>query len=95
MDASVTGIVAASVRLAVSSHNVANLSTLDYKALRAVSQELSSRRGVRVNVERSESPADLATEMVDQLVTLRYAQANMKLVRVQSEMEGSLVNMFA
>jgi flagellar hook protein FlgE len=95
MDASVTGVRAASVRLAVSAHNVANLNTPDYRALRAVPQELVSQRGVRVNVERSDSPADLATEMVDQLVTLRYAQANMKVIRVQSELEGSLVNMFA
>ena len=37
---------------------------------------------------------DLGTEMVDQLVTLRYAQANMKVLRVQSDLMGSLVNLW-
>ena len=94
MDASITGIRAASDRLAVSAHNVANINTPNFKALRAVAHELPTQRGVSVYTVRSDSGADLGTEMVDQLVTLRYAQANMKVLRVQSDLMGSLVNLW-
>lgn len=94
-DAAVSGIRASSLRLAVSANNVANLNTEGFKASRSVMQENEVGGGVRVNIEKTDHGADLGEEMVEQMVALRYGQANGKVFKIQSEMLGDLVNILA
>ena len=92
---SITAIRAASVRLAISAHNVANVNTPGYHAMRAMIEEQPTQLGVTVRAEQTDQPVDLGREMVDQLMTLRYAQANMKVMKVQDQLSGTLLNMWA
>ncbi len=94
MDIALSGIRAASMRMAVSAHNVANWITPDYRAYRAVQSELPTQRGTMTRVVRTESPTDLASEMVEQLLSLRYMQANGVVIRRQAEMTGTIINLW-
>lgn len=95
IDSSVSGIRAATLRLAVSANNVANLNTDGFKASRAVMQEQATGGGVRVHIEKTQHGADLGEEMVEQVLALRYGQANGKVFKVQAEMLGDLINTWA
>lgn len=94
-DASVSGIRAASLSLAVSSNNIANINTDGFRASRAVMWEQPVGHGVTVHVEKTDRGADLAEEMVNQLLSLRYGQANGKAFRIESETLGGLLDMWA
>lgn len=94
-DACVSGIRAAATHLSVSAHNIANVNTDGFKAYRAVSREQPIGQGVRVFVEGTEHATDLAEEMVEQVLALRYAQANRRVFRAQNEALGRLVDMWA
>ncbi len=93
--APITAIRAASTGLAVSANNVANILTPDFKASRSINHEAITQNGTEAYVAQADSEPDLGTEMVDQLVTLRYAQANGKVIKTQSQMMGTILDMFA
>ncbi len=95
MDIPLSGLRAAAARMGVSAHNVANVNTAGFRSYRAVQSEQPTGRGTRTHVVRTETPTDLATEMVEQLVSVRYAEANGTVVRYQMEMQGSILDLFA
>ena len=94
-DASVSAMRAAGVRLAVTANNIANINTEGFKASRTVSSVQPNGTGVMVNVSKTDSAPDLSVETVDSLITLRYAQANGKVFKVQSSLDESIFSMFA
>ncbi len=94
-DASVGAMRAASLRMAVTANNIANINTDGYKASRAVSNVQPNGIGVMVNVTKTDSAPDLSVETVDSLITLRYAQANGKVIKVQSSLDESIFSMLA
>jgi flagellar hook protein FlgE len=81
--------------LAVSANNIANINTDGFKSSRAVMQEQPTGSGVRVSIEKTDHGADLGQEMVNQLIALRYGQANGKAFKIQNETLGELIEMWA
>ena len=95
MDISLTALNAGSTRMAVSAHNIANWMTPDYRAYKAVSRELPTQRGVGVDVVKTDTPTDIAVEMVDQTLAMRYVQANGAVARASMETLGAILNIMA
>jgi hypothetical protein len=48
-----------------------------------------------VHAEKTDHGADLAAEMVEQVMALRYGQANGKAFKIQNETLGDLRDMWA
>jgi len=94
MDAAVSALRVADLRLAVSANNVANMFTPDFKASRAIPREQVTQRGVDAYTVKTDRGTDLAEEMVEQLVVSNYTKANGKVIKVHNEMFGSLIDMF-
>lgn len=95
MDVAVTALNAASTRLAVAAHNLANINTPDFQAMQAIQVEQPSQRGVSVYTVRTDEPTDLVRELVQQSMTLRYAQVNGRVIKTYREIMGEVVNLFA
>lgn len=91
-----SGIAAAGVRMGVSAHNVANLTTEDFHPLRSY-QESVAGGGTRVQVERSPTAetVDLAGEIVNQMTASLQARASMQVLKTDMGLIGSLLDLFA
>ncbi|NCC52551.1 MAG: flagellar basal body rod protein [Spartobacteria bacterium] len=94
-DASISAINAASLRMDVSAHNMANLNTEDALAQRVSLSEQYRQGGVRADVYTSTARPDLLTETVEQLAVDHYLQGNIEAVRAQDEMTGSIIDLLA
>ena len=94
-DIALTGLQAAATRMAVSAHNIANVSTPKFKTLRAHNFELPTSRGTGVRVLRSDQATDLSYEMVEQVMSLRYGQANAQVVRYDVLRSRDLLDILA
>ncbi|OGV65026.1 MAG: hypothetical protein A2283_20485 [Lentisphaerae bacterium RIFOXYA12_FULL_48_11] len=94
IDTAVSALRVADFRLAVSTNNVANMFTPDFKASRAIPREQVTQQGVDAYSVKTDHGTDLAEEMVEQNVVLSYAKANGKVIKVHNEMFGSLIDMF-
>lgn len=95
VDASISAMRAADMRLAVSANNVANVFTPDFKASRAITREQAAGGGVDVYTVQTDRGTDLGEEMVDQSITSNYAKANGVVIKTSNEMFGTLLDMFA
>jgi flagellar hook protein FlgE len=94
MDASVSALRAADLKLSVSANNVANVFTPDFKASRAITREQAVGKGVDIYTVKTDHGTDLAEEMVEQLVVSGYAKANGAVIKTSSQMFGTLIDMF-
>lgn len=91
-----SGLAAQSARIQVSAHNVANVNSQDFTPQRVTLAE--GPGGVRAIVEPAPDPAagvDLATEMVDQLSASRAYEANLAVLRGETERFESLLEIVA
>ena len=92
-----TNISALSVsnqRLAVSSHNLANLNTQDYKALR--SHQVESPSGApELHVERSDQAVDIVHERLEHIQTIYDLKAQISILKTEDEMLGQAINIKA
>lgn len=95
MDASISAVNAAEMRMAVSAHNTANLNTEDARAQRVSLQEAPDRGGVEATVETVEAPPDILTETIEQINVDNYLQGNLAAVRTQDQMTGSVIDLLA
>jgi len=84
---------AATMEFGASAHNVANLSTPDYKTIEVSRTE--GRGGPEVSTSRSDHATDLSDEVVKQMRSIYDFKANAKVVQFQDEMIGTVVNMMA
>ena len=91
----ISGMNAATTRLGVSAHNVANAQTPAFRR-QQVLQQTQAGGGVSTSVTQAEAPgSDLATDAVDQMTALYSFKANLRSVQVEHEMLGSLLDIRA
>jgi len=95
MNSSITGIHAATARMAVSAHNVANLNTPDFKASRIRQHGRPEPLGTEVTLEKTEQAPSLTEETVEQLSATSSFKANTVALRTQDEMVGTVIDMMA
>ena len=95
MEASISGIQAAGLRMEVSAHNTANLNTEGARAQRVRQSERPDRGGTTAEVEQTDHPPELLEETVEQMTTAHYLKANAKALRTQDEMLGTMIDLIA
>lgn len=90
----VSGFRSATVRLAASAHNVANLGTEVFRPLRT-EQVARAGGGSDAVVTRAEQPepVDLAHEFVEQIRARFQAQASLRVVGEVQKMHGRLIDL--
>jgi flagellar basal-body rod protein FlgC len=101
-NASLSGLNAAAMSLAVTANNVANSNTAGYKAKR-LDLEDTKEGGVRpAAIRESEEPApegtsnvDLASEFVNLMVQSDTYKANLKALEAQNQILGTTLDMKA
>ena len=91
-----SGVHAAATRQAASAHNVANLTTEEFRPLRT---EQSAREGggvdARVVRAREPRPVDLPREVIEQLRARAQLQASLRVADAPGELTGRLVDLLA
>jgi flagellar hook protein FlgE len=91
----ISGMNAATTRLGVSAHNIANAVTPVFRR-QQVQQQSQPGGGVATQVTRASAPGShLAADLVEQKVALYSFKANLKTVQVEHEMLGSLIDLKA
>ncbi len=91
-----SGIDAASARQAVSAHNVANLTSEDFRPLRTTQVERAAGGSeARVSQAASPEPVELSREIVEQVLARVQLEASLGVLRTSSEMTGRLVDVLA
>jgi flagellar hook protein FlgE len=93
-----SGMRAAQARLDSSAHNVANVQTPGFRRQQVTQSESAAGGGVDVQVQQAalaggpDGFADLAGDLVEQRISLYSFAANLRTVRTQDDMLGSLLN---
>lgn len=93
-----SGMQAASTRLDVSAHNVANVQTPNFHRQVVHQQSVQSQEtaGVVTTVGKAaEVGADLAADMVEQMSASYSYKANLHTIQTQEQMTGSLLDLKA
>lgn len=91
----VSGVHAASTRLDVAAHNIANAQTPDFHR-QVVHQASQETAGVVTSVGKSEEIGpDLAADLVEQMAASYAYKANLKTIQTQDQMMGSLLDVRA
>jgi flagellar hook protein FlgE len=90
-----SGMQSASVRVATSAHNVANLLTEDFRPQRAEQRSVAGG-GSTASVRESDSPrpVQLEREILGQIQASTQYTASARVVSVAAEMRGSLLDIF-
>lgn len=90
-----SGLQATQLRMSSSAHNIANAVTPGFRR-QLVAQQTVAGGGVAATIERAAAPGDALAE---DLVGLKFAQhlytANLKVLRTQDRMLGSLLDELA
>lgn len=100
-DASVSGMQAATARLDVAANNVANVNTLGFAQSTASQVEVTPQGTRLANLVRTpNNPAapsntDLVKETKEQEINKDAYQADLKVIKTQDRMTGTLLDMFA
>jgi flagellar hook protein FlgE len=90
-----SGMNAATTRLGVSAHNIANIETAAFRRQQVV-QETQAGGGVATSVTRADAiSSDLAADAVQQMTALYTFKANLRTVQVEHDMLGSLLDLKA
>ena len=91
----VSGAQAASTRLNVAAHNVANAQTPDFHR-EVVHQQSQETAGVVTSISKAdEIGADLAADLVEAHAASYNYKANLKTIQTQDQMLGSLLDVKA
>lgn len=90
-----SGMNAATTRMGVAAHNVANAATASFRR-QAVLQQSQAGGGVATQVTQAAVPGtNLAADLVDQKVALYSFKANLRTVQAHDEMLGTLLDVKA
>lgn len=96
---SLTGILNAARRQDIVAHNIANMATPGFRALRADSVELRGGGAAIGSITQSESGGsmrsnvNLASEMANLIVNRNAYQANVTAFRAQADLVGELLDL--
>ena len=91
-----SGMQSAGVRLRNSAHNVANLATPDFKNHRTDQVSLSGGGSrATTSVDREPQDVSIAHEAVEQIRAKVQFKASARVVGIQEDMRGSLLDAFA
>lgn len=91
-----SGMRSAQTRVAVSAHNVANLLTEGFRPQRAVQTSLAAGGSqAMVATSPAPEPVSLEREIVDQIVAKTQFKASARVLDVELEMRGSLLDILA
>ncbi len=110
LNASISGVKAFQQKLNVTSNNIANVNTDEFKKQRALLHE-DDNGGVRVEIDKVDTPGypketvvdgevtkaessnvDLAEELTETIPTQAGYDANLKVIKTEDEMVGSLLD---
>ena len=96
MGIALSGMQSASTRVAVSAHNVANLLTEGFRPQRTT-QAAQASGGSQAMVTTADRPeaVDLDREIVGQIEARTQFKASARVLGVEAEMRGSLLDLFA
>ncbi len=90
-----SGMNAATARLGVSAHNVANVQTAGFRR-QQVLQQTQAGGGVATSIAQADAAGtDLAADLVQQMTALYSFKANLRTVQVERDMLGSLLDIRA
>jgi len=90
-----SGLNAASLRLASAAHNVANLQTPEFRR-QQVLQQAQPEGGVQAQITRAEQPGTaLAEDVVMQMQASAAYRANLGVIKTEDEMLGRLLDLRA
>lgn len=91
----VSGVHAATTRLDVAAHNIANAQTPGHQR-QVVHQQSQETAGVLTTVGKTEEVGpDLAADLVAQMEASYSYKANLRTIQTQNEMMGSLLDVKA
>ena len=93
--APISAIRAGSIRMAVASHNIANINTAQARAQRVRVTEQAHLGGVSAQVETGSQGPNLIDATIEQISAGNYIKANVQTLRIQNEMVGSLIDLIA
>lgn len=97
LSSSLSGIQAASMRLDVAAHNIANAQTPDFRREVAQQQTVGTglgqeQPGVVVTIGKS---SEIGADLVQQMQASYSFKANLRSIRTQDELMGSLLDIHA
>lgn len=96
LDLAASGMHSASLRLAASAHNVANLTTDSPRPLRTIQTSAASGGSEATLVrEPAGRKVDLTREIVEQTRASTQYNASLRVFSVVSEMQGQLIDLLA
>ncbi|RTL34056.1 MAG: flagellar basal body rod protein [Burkholderiales bacterium] len=91
----VSGVQAASTRLDVSAHNIANAQTPNFHR-QVVHQQSQETAGVMTSVGKAEEVGpDVAADLVEQMQASYSYKANLRTIQTQEQMVGSILDVKA
>jgi len=91
----VSGVHAASTRLDVSAHNIANAQTPNFHR-QVVHQQSQETAGVMTSVGKAEEVGpDVAADLVEQMQASYSYKANLRTIQTQEQMVGSILDVKA
>ncbi len=93
-----SGMTAASDRMVVAAHNIANSQAPDFRRQRVVQESLAEGVASRVEPSGAEGPGatgDLIADVIDQKLAVYSFQANLRSVVVERDLQRSLLNLQA
>lgn len=93
ISSNINAMRAASFEVATSAHNVANISTPDFKSIEVARTE--GLNGPQISTSRSDRGTELTEEVVKQMRSTYDFKANAKAIQFQDEMVGTVINMMA
>ncbi|HON11755.1 MAG TPA: flagellar basal body protein [Chitinispirillaceae bacterium] len=92
LGSALSGLSAAAVSQNITANNIANVSTPGYKDKRAIQTE-SPVSGVRVSAVQSTDRQDLAGNLVNLSINKTAYSANLKTIKAQDGMLGTLIDL--
>jgi flagellar hook protein FlgE len=91
----VSGVQAASTRLDVSAHNIANAQTPNFHR-QVVHQQSQETAGVMTSVGKADEVGpDVAADLVEQMQASYSYKANLRTIQTQEQMVGSILDVKA
>ncbi|HET8869006.1 MAG TPA: flagellar basal body rod protein [Aquabacterium sp.] len=91
-----TGISAASLRMDVAAHNIANTETAHFRRQQVSQAAEAALGGVKATLSFSAAEGDaLANDLVQQKAASYEYIANLRVIKTQDQMTGSLLDMKA